>query len=189
MGNNTKIGDTREAKILRVAIDIFTKLENGSLTLESAIRYSKKEDPFARPQKLSVNGSDKRWQSIRVEDYCYVNPALAVADFPVTNLGTRDVDYDVVTFDHDPTTQEILDKLNEPGYRRPERDESETYLDAALDTKAELGKSPIVGLCGSVAGGRVAYVDLDAGGRNLDRHRLDLRWYRYCRFLRVRITK
>jgi len=49
MANQTKIGDTRDGEYLRVIADITTKLANGSLTLESAKRYAKKENPFAMP--------------------------------------------------------------------------------------------------------------------------------------------
>ncbi|MEK7631895.1 MAG: hypothetical protein AAB445_03445 [Patescibacteria group bacterium] len=182
---NSTIGNTRDSEYLRVVADITTKLANGSLTLESAKLYAKKQNPFATPTRLTVDGSNPRWQSIRTEDYYYVNARLSVADFPVA-LATREVEYDVRTFDHDPTTQEVVDWQNEPGFRPLDRAESETYLDTVPDTKSDLGKSPIVCLC-TVFGGHVAFVGLSGGGgRSLDRNQLDYRWNRSYRFVRAR---
>jgi hypothetical protein len=146
--------------------------------------FLEKQNPFAAPTKLVVNGDSPRWQGIRQEDYFYVNDALTVADFLVAP-GTREVTYDVGSFDHDPTTQEVVDWQNEPGFRPLDRAESETYLDAVPDSKAELGKSSIVCQC-SVAGGHVPCVYLDFYGRNLDRTGLDDGWSQGCRFVRAR---
>ena len=141
MANQTKIGDTRDGEYLRVIADITTKLANGSLTLESAKRYAKKENPFAMPQKLIVNGSDPRFQTIK-RDYYFVNSKLVIEHFPITNPLVREVEYEIVEFDHDPTTQGILDAIEAGNLRRPERDEAETYFDNLSDTKEQLGRSP-----------------------------------------------
>jgi hypothetical protein len=190
MGNETKIGSTRDGEILRVAIDIFTKLANGSLTLESAKRYAKKENPFTLPQKLMVNGNDPRFQIIRKEDHYHVDSGLTIEHFPITNPSSREVEYEIVEFDHDPTTQEILDACETATLRRPKRDEAETYLDNVSDTKDQLGKSPIIALCGSIlelAGyRRVAYAVLNDRGRRLGLDGLVDRWDGRCRFLAVR---
>lgn len=156
------------------------------ITREQLRMFLEKQNPFATPTRLCVNGSNPRWLTIWQADYCYINSNLTIQDFPIPDSSIRDVEYDVVTFDHEPTTREILVKLEEPGYRRPSRDESETYLDALPDSKADLGKSPVVALCGSVVGVHVAYVYADDDGRDLNRLMLDGRWSRACRFLRVR---
>ena len=141
MANQTKIGDTRDGVYLRVIADITTKLANGSLTLESAKRYAKKENPFAMPQKLIVNGSDPRFQTIK-RDYYFVNSKLVIEHFPISNPLVREVEYEIVEFDHDPMTQGILDAIEAGNLRRPERDEAETYFDNLSDTNEQLGRSP-----------------------------------------------
>ncbi|MEK7569869.1 MAG: hypothetical protein AAB515_00270 [Patescibacteria group bacterium] len=187
---STKIGDTREQETLRVIADITIKLANGSLTLESAKRFAKKESPFTMPQKLSVDGSEPRFQSISKDAYYYVNPNLKIEHFPLTNPAVRDVEYEIVEFNHDPTTQEILDACETGTLRRPERDEAEIYFDNVPDSRDQLGKSPIVALCGSLLeleGYRcVAYAELNDFGRNLGLRGFGDRWFGQCRFLAVR---
>ncbi len=165
--------------------DIITKVRGRVITKRQLELFAQGKNPFAAPNRLTVNGGDPRWKSIRKEDYYFINSGLSAADFPVVP-GSREVAYDVDTFDHQPTTEEVRAWQHAPGFRAPDRAEVETYLDEAPDSKAELGNSPIVGLCGIVTGGDVACVYANGVGRFLFRGQLVGQWDQSCRFLRVR---
>ncbi|MEK7570416.1 MAG: hypothetical protein AAB515_03210 [Patescibacteria group bacterium] len=190
MANKNMVGNVPDDErlgaddCLGLIIDIITKVKKRIITKRQLELFAQGKNPFAMPTILTVNGDDPRWQSIRKKDYYYVNTSLSVVDFPIVP-GVREVAYDVKIFDHEPTTQEVVDWQNEPRFRPLDRADSETYLDAVPDTKADLGESPIVCL-GAVAGGGVAYVGLHGGGRDLRRIVLGRSWNRYCRFVRVR---
>lgn len=144
------------------------------------------------PKVLTVNGSDPRWKSITKGDYVLVDSDLKVDHFPISNPDTREVEYEEIIFDHDPTFQEILDTIEQRGLCRPERDEAETYFDNVPDTKEQLGKSPIVALCGSIVKQNdylyVANVYADDRGRDLHFNWIDIGWDRRLRYLAVRKT-
>jgi len=182
---NKMIGDKSAEKLHGLLADLHHKIQKGAVTRLQLEKFLNKQNPFATPTKLTVNGSDSRWETLE-GDYWYVNSSLRAEHFPIANPGVHDVEYDIDSFDHDPTTQEIMDWQNEPGFRPPDRAEAETYLDNAPDSKAQLGKSPIVAICGPLVDGEVACAIAHVNGRNLDRHSLGNRWYRQYRFLRVR---
>ncbi len=136
---------------------------------------------------VMVNYDDPRWQGIDRPAYYYINDSLTVADFPVYKTGSEEVDYEYVEFDHDPTTQEVLDEIDRRGLRVPDRAEAEVFLDKNPD---EPKKRWIAALCGTVSirYGYRGVADVDANGRcrGLDWDRLGNRWGRRGRFLAVR---
>ena len=132
-----------------------------------------------------VNPSDQRWREIDRSHYVYVDSDLTVDHFPVSG-SAGEVTMTYVTFDHEPTTQEVLDEFQRRGLKRPDRAQTETFLDKHPE---ERQKYPVIGLCGSVAGRDgnrgVAFVRAYSNGVSLDWDGLGSGWGQDCRFLAV----
>ncbi|HLD21287.1 MAG TPA: hypothetical protein VJB65_00135 [Patescibacteria group bacterium] len=77
----------------------------------------------------------------------YYDQRIRPEYFPIRGKGQAEVTFDVGEFDHDPTSQEVLDWHNEPGYRGCDLAEGNTYLDTH---KAECQQYPIVAICGDI---------------------------------------
>ena len=136
---------------------------------------------------VPVNYDDPRWNGIQHASYAYVNPDLRLKHFPIGSRGVSEVVMEYVTFDHGPTTQEVLDKIERLGLRRPDRAEAESFLDTHPE---EQKMSSFIGLGVSVVGrprGRdVACVFADGGRRCLGFDWLGNHWSQYDLFLAVR---
>ena len=134
---------------------------------------------------VSVNPTDPRWREIDHTKYVYVNDVLTVDDFPISS-SESEVTMQYVTFDHEPTTQEVLDEFERRGLKRPDRAQVESFHDQHPE---EREKYPVIGLVGSVTGRRghqsVAYVYANSRGVDLYWSRLDYGWRQRCRFLAV----
>ena len=136
---------------------------------------------------VSVNYDDQRWSAIQRQAYAYANPDLKPKHFPVGGRGVSEVVVEYVTFDHEPTTQEVMDKIQRRGLRVPDRAETESFLDTHPE---EQKKSPVIGLCASVVARHgfrsVPDVYASAGERHLHFSWLSRHWSQYCRFFAVR---
>ncbi|MBI3115399.1 MAG: hypothetical protein HYZ09_02825 [Candidatus Kerfeldbacteria bacterium] len=137
---------------------------------------------------MVVDYASDRWKSINKALYAYVNDSLTVADFPIRGTGTGEVTYDYVTFDHEPTTQEVFDEVERRGdLRMPDRAEAETFLEKNPEERKQ---APVVAFCGSLTGRGglrcVAFVYAYADGVRLGWDWFDFRWVQSSRFLAVR---
>ncbi len=77
--------------------------------------------------ELEVNYDDPQWQTIDSERYAFVGD-VTVKDYPVNEKGTRKVQIQELVFDHDPTDQEVIDRMEQIGCRQPNRAEIETVI-------------------------------------------------------------
>ncbi len=136
-----------------------------------------------------VNYDDPAHRRIdRDQHYVYVDNSLIPEHFPIRHTGQADVTFDYITFDHEPTTQEVLDEIERRGdIEFPDFAATRDFHKANPD---ERKKAPIISLCGSIMdqdGHRnVAYVNANENGLNLNWNRIDNRWNQDCRFLVVR---
>lgn len=146
------------------------------------------DQPSGDVYELQVNYDDPGHHTLNPDEYSYVEGGLTEKDFPVRGTGEVDVMYEYVTFDQDPTTQEVLDEIERRGNLRVP-DFAETR-DFHAQNPGERKGGWIVSLCGVVTrrkgGPSVASVHADAHGLDLGWGRLDNRWLRSFRFLAVR---
>lgn len=142
----------------------------------------------SRPLTAHVNYDDPGHHAFNRDEYYYVEGGLSSADFPVRGQGEADVMYEYITFNHDPTTQEVLDEIEQRGNLRVP-DFAETR-DFHAQNPQERKKGWIVSLGGVVADREgcpgVASVGADGDGLGLDWRWLGGRWTRSSRFLAVR---
>lgn len=174
--------------ILGMLADLMHKLQHGVRTTDQLDRFLKGQNPFAVLFTMVVDYVSDRWKSINKALYAYVNPELTVEDFPIRGTGTAEVTYDYVTFDHEPSTQEVFDEVERRGdVRMPDRAEAETFLEKNPEERKQ---APVIALCGLVAercGDRiVACVYASVVVVCLHWGWVDYRWDRICRFLVVR---
>ena len=174
--------------VLGMLADLMHKIQHGVRTPDQLDRFLKGQNPFAVLFTMVVDYASDRWKSINKALYAYINDSLTVADFPIAGTGTGEVTYDYVTFDHEPTTQEVFDEIERRGnVRRPDRAEAETFLEKNPEERKQ---APVIALCGSIvdrSGDRsVACVDANGNGLCLRWGWLDDRWNQSCRFLVVR---
>lgn len=174
--------------VLGMLADLMHKIQHGVRTPDQLDRFLKGQNPFAVLFTMAVDYASERWESINRAIYAFVADGLTVKDFPIRGTGTAEVTYDYVTFDHEPTTQEVFDEVERRGdARMPDRAESETFLEKNPEERKQ---APVIALCGSFThrdGFRdVAYVDASADGVRLHWNWVDRRWNQYCRFLVVR---
>ena len=135
-----------------------------------------------------VNYDDPAHRRIDRDEYVYHDDSLTPEHFPIRHTGQADVEYDYITFDHDPTTQEVLDEVERRGdVELPDFANTRDFHKANPD---ERKKAPVISLCGSITddGGYrgVAYVGASARGLSLYWSWIDYRWGQSCRFLVVR---
>lgn len=135
-----------------------------------------------------VNYDDPAYRRIDRDEYYYADNELRPEHFPIRHQGQVNVTFEYITFDHEPTTQEVLDEVERRGdVELPDFANTRDFHKANPD---ERKKAPVISLCGSVVvlrGGRgVAYVDAIEGGLGLGWVRVDSRWLQRCRFLVVR---
>ena len=142
---------------------------------------------------IQVNGDDPRWKSINEDDYNYVNDNLTIEDFPV-KPGKRTIEYEVIEFDDDKTTQEIMEEIKKRGLRLPDRAEAETILDDVEGeyiigicgvVQSDARSRSVVGSVGSVVGFVSGDASGDASGRFLRLRVLRFDWPRHYRFVAV----
>lgn len=153
--------------------------------LDGVCDGEKKEDEL-EVFEIEVDGTDPRWQEIDSKKYWYCYPNAYIRDFPIRS-GKRIVKYVLISFDENPTTQQVIDEIQKKGFTRPDRAITETILDGR---KAECVGNPIVGVCGVVRSGAygdsvVGYVFESASGRGLSLRDLQDYWPRSCRFVAV----
>lgn len=173
--------------VLGMLADLMHKLQHGVRTPDQLDRFLKGQNPFAVLFTMVDYASD-RWKFINKTLYCYVVDGLTVKDFPIRGTWAEEVQYDYVTFDHEPTTQEVFDEVERRGdVRMPDRAEAETFLEKNPEERKQ---APVIALCGTLSnrgGGRsVACVNAEAVGVGLGWGWLFTRWGQNCRFLVVR---
>ncbi len=174
--------------VLGMLADLMHKLQHGVRTSDQLDRFLKGQNPFAVLFTMVVDYASDRWKSINKALYSFVDGGLTVADFPIRGTGTAEVEYDYITFDHEPTTQEVFDEVERRGNcRMPDRAETETFLEKNTEERKQ---APVIALCGTLSdrGGDcgVAFFSASAGGVRLGWGWLDFRWGQNCRFLVVR---
>lgn len=135
-----------------------------------------------------VNYDDPAHRRIDRDQYYYVDNGLTPEHFPIRHTGQADVTFDYITFDHEPTTQEVLDEVERRGdVELPDFAATRDFHKANPD---ERKKAPVISLCGSFvdrSGSRyVACVRADEYGLNLGWYWIGHRWNRHGRFLVVR---
>lgn len=144
--------------------------------------------PVAPSLTARVTYGNPDHHRLKRDQYRYIEGGLSSADFPVRGTEEADVTYEYVTFDHEPTTQEVLDEIGRRGNLRVP-DFAETR-DFHAQNPGEREKGWIMSLCGVVTrrGGDpgVALVDAYVHGLDLDWGWLDTRWRQARRFLAVR---
>ncbi len=138
-----------------------------------------------------VNYDDPAHRRIDREKYYNVADSLRSEHFPIRHSGQANVTYEYVTFDHDPTTQEVLDEVERRGdVELPDFANTRDFHNANPD---ERKKAPVISLCGAIVSrdGRrgVACVLADAGGLGRGWSWVGGRWSRCCRFLVVRKSR
>lgn len=142
---------------------------------------------FGQFRKAMVNYDDPAYRRIDRDQYAFVNDSLRPEHFPVRSKGQREVIYDYLEYDHEPSTEEVLNDIERRGnIRVPDFAETLAYHKANSEERM---KAPVISLCGSIVnrGGErnVAYVNASVIGVNLHWHWLSLRWDQNCRFLVV----
>lgn len=175
--------------VLGMLADLMHKIQHGVRTPDQLDRFLKGQNPFAVLFTMVVDYASDRWKSINKALYAFVNDSLTAADFLIRGTGTGEVTYDYVTFDHEPTTQEVFDEVERCGdLRMPDRAEAETFLEKNPEERKQ---APVVALCGSVAEREsrrfVAYVRAHTGGVDLGWRWIGDCWFRHSRFLVVRM--
>lgn len=160
---------------------------NASVTAQAPV-----QSVSAQTFTNTVNYDDPRRRQIDKTKYYYVDPNLTPDHFPIERTGSAEVTYGYVEFDHEPTTQEVLDAIeNDPrGLRRPDRAEAEDFLEAHPEERM---KAPVISLCGKIVeqqGYRfMADVSADSLGVGLYWVFLHYEWNQRCRFLAVLVRK
>jgi hypothetical protein len=138
-----------------------------------------------------VNYDDPVRHRLFCEGVLYIEKDLQPEHFPIRHQGEADVEFEYVTFDHNPTTQGVFDEIKRQGLRDPDLAETRAFHNAHPE---EQRKATVISLCGSVVERRgrrrVAYVDAYSHGLDLylglSWRWLDDRLPRFCRFLAVR---
>lgn len=185
------IGDKSAVTLNGLLADLHHKMQKGAITIAHLKRFLNKQNPFALPDHLLVDGGNPRFQSIRKADYCDdISRVITIELLPISNLLIREVEYDFLELNHDSTVQEILEAFEKSDLRRPERDEAEKFFDHVSETKDELTKQPIIALCGSTCvllnETHIVYEELSGRGRSLGLCGLDNRSVQKDRILGVR---
>lgn len=146
---------------------------------------------FGQFRKALVNYYDPAHHRIDCDQYAFVAEDLCPEHFPVRGKGQREVIYDYLEFDHEPTTQEVFSAIEaRSDIRVPDfaetRDYHETYPQERM-------VAPVISLCGTIetwdrkrsVACVEAYDNKDKGLR-LNRYWLGFRWLPCTRFLVVR---
>lgn len=148
--------------------------------------FRKRVDAIGETYTATVNYDDPQWRTINHDYYAYVGN-VTVADYPVTETGTKKIHFRELEFEYNPTDQEVLDRMAELNCRQPNRAEAETVIRGY--TTKQLRDHPRIGLIGPAVPRRGclrrACVDNHGPGVRLHWHWTGARWVRLCRFVAV----
>jgi hypothetical protein len=123
--SETTIGCTRDEKeYLRVIADITIKLSNGSLTLEQAKRFAKKQNPFdvTITEKdeilvVTVNRDRTIADGVVAGKYDWKNNDINDVNFRRTGSGSESAEIILVHFDRSMSTSNVLKELEKRNLR------------------------------------------------------------------------
>lgn len=186
---------TRELAVPFEAIYRLTKPEGRSTLLlmvglanTAYLESISPAEPVAKPVQTftcTVDHDDPAYRTMPKQggDWYYVDTSLTTAHFPITRKGIEEVTYEYVEFDHEPTTQEVLNEIKRRGLERPDYAETMAFL---KEHPNERKVAPVISLCGLVGDRLVADVDARGFGLRLLWDDLSSRWGQRCRFLAVR---
>lgn len=134
-----------------------------------------------------VDYEDPCWKTIDHSRYVYDGDVMP-SDYPETETGKKPVRFREIWFDHDPTDDDVLERMAALNCRQPSRAEVETVIREKYSSE-ELGRNPRIGLIGSAVGrsGGLsrAYVRGGGDGVRLRWRWIGGRWLRVCRFVVV----
>lgn len=137
--------------------------------------------------QITCEGSHKTSELVRMGNYDRVSDWITDERFPVQKHASVSRSIELVEFDHDPTSEEVLAEFSRRGLNRPTHEDA---LYFGVKHPEEQRKRPIVFLHepGQFPGGsrRVLVLGGGARKRGLDLYWLVGRWGRRCAFAGVR---
>lgn len=96
-------------------------------------------------------------------DWLYVDPAIKSWALTSRHIGTQEVTYQYVEFEHEPTTQEVIDRINATG-ENPDYGETVAFHKAYPN---ERKVARVFAICGQVVNGHAVGVRTEEGGLEL----------------------
>ena len=136
---------------------------------------------------ITCEGAHKTSELIKLGKYDWSNDLVTDERFPIEKHPPVQRVIELVEFDHDPTSEDVLAELERRGLERPTHEDG---LYFGIQHSDEQRKRPIVFLHepvqGPIGSRLVLVLDEGAGGRDLDLRCFDYRWFRDCVFAGVR---